>query len=61
MRIHNSDRVLEECGVSEIDDLMLFVDVPNKSLAYMMVTSEHVGWPRRWLTGIELVEEPVYL
>ena len=25
----------------------------------MMVTSEYVGRPRRWATGIELTEEPV--
>ena len=43
----------------EIDDLMPLVDALNKSLADMMVTSEYVGRPRRWATGIELVEEPV--
>jgi hypothetical protein len=35
------------------------VDALNKSLADMMVTSEYVGRPRRWATGIELTEEPV--
>ena len=38
---------------------MPLVDALNKSLADMMVTSEYVGRPRRWATGIELVEEPV--
>ena len=35
------------------------VDALNKSLADMMVTSEYVGRPRRWATGIELTENPV--
>ena len=43
----------------EIDDLKPLVDALNKSLADMMVTSEYVGRPRRWATGIELTEEPV--
>lgn len=47
-------------GCSEISDLMPLVDALNKSLADMMVTSEYVGRPRRWATGIELAEEPVY-
>lgn len=57
--IRNSDRVLDDRGASEIDDLMPLVDALNKSLADMMVTSEYVGRPRRWATGIELTEEPV--
>ena len=57
--IRNSDRILDEYGASEIDDLIPLVDALNKSLADMMVTSEFVGRPRRWATGIELAEEPV--
>lgn len=45
--------------MSEIEDLKPLVDALNKSLADMMVTSEYVGRPRRWATGVELVEEPV--
>jgi len=55
----NTDRILGDWGVSEIDDLKPLVDALNKSLADMMVTSEYVGRPRRWATGIELTEEPV--
>lgn len=44
---------------SEIDDLIPLVDGMNKVLADMLVTSEHVGRPRRWASGIELVERPV--
>ena len=57
--LRNSDRVLDDYGVSEIEDLKPLVDALNKSLADMMVTSEYVGRPRRWATGIELTEEPV--
>ncbi|TXI54302.1 phage portal protein [Mycolicibacter arupensis] len=66
--IHNGDRIWAErqytdmprdFGHSEIEDLMPLVDGLNKSLADMMVTSEYVGRPRRWATGIELTEEPV--
>jgi Phage portal protein, SPP1 Gp6-like len=59
VRLQNSDRLLDEYGCSEIDDLKPLVDALNKSLADMMVTSEYVGRPRRWATGVELAEEPV--
>jgi Phage portal protein, SPP1 Gp6-like len=57
--LRNSDRILDEYGPSEIDDLKPLVDALNKSLADMVVTIEYVGRPRRWATGIELTEEPV--
>lgn len=57
--LRNSERILDDYGVSEIDDLRPLVDALNKSLADMMVTSEYVGRPRRWATGIELTEEPI--
>lgn len=56
--LRNSDRILDDYGSSEIDDLMPLVDGLNKSLSDMMVTSEFVGRPRRWATGIELEERP---
>jgi Phage portal protein, SPP1 Gp6-like len=59
VRLQNSDRLLDEYGCSEIDDLKPLVDALNKSLADMMATSEYVGRPRRWATGVELAEEPV--
>ncbi|WNG95292.1 phage portal protein [Mycobacterium sp. ITM-2016-00318] len=58
VRLLNSDRILDE-GVSEIEDLRPLCDGLNKTLADMMVTSEYVGRPRRWASGIELTEEPV--
>ena len=58
VRFRNGDRLLDD-GTSEIEDLKPLVDGLNKSLADMMVTSEYVGRPRRWATGIELEEVPV--
>lgn len=60
VNLKNADRLLDGYGASEIDDLMPLVDGLNKSLADMMVTSEFVGRPRRWATGIELEERPVF-
>lgn len=59
VNLRNTDRIVTDYGSSEIDDLRPLVDALNKSLADMMVTSEYVGRPRRWATGIELTEEPV--
>jgi Phage portal protein, SPP1 Gp6-like len=66
VNLRNTDRIVNyhygmmfDYGCSEIDDLKPLVDALNKSLADMMVTSEYVGRPRRWATGIELTEEPV--
>lgn len=56
--LRNSDRILDDYGSSEIEDLMPLVDGLNKSLVDMMTTSEYVGRPRRWATGIELEERP---
>ncbi len=54
----NGDRLLGE-PTSEITDLIPLVDGLNKSLIDMMTTSEFVGRPRRWASGIELEERPV--
>ncbi|OKH65404.1 phage portal protein [Mycolicibacterium mageritense] len=59
VNLRNTDRIIGDWGSSEIDDLKPLVDALNKSLADMMVTSEYVGRPRRWATGIELEEVPV--
>lgn len=59
VNLRNTDRIVGDWGISEIDDLKPLVDALNKSLADMMVTSEYVGRPRRWATGLELTEKPV--
>jgi Phage portal protein, SPP1 Gp6-like len=51
------DRLLE-FGSSEIHDLMPLVDGINKILADLMVAAEYTARPRRWATGIEMVERP---
>lgn len=58
VRLLNTDRILDE-GVSEIEDLKPLCDALNKVLADMMVSSEYVGRPRRWASGIELEESDV--
>lgn len=65
VNLRNTDRIVNftysslfDYGLSEIEDLKPLVDALNKSLADMMVTSEYVGRPRRWATGIELTEAP---
>lgn len=59
VQLKNTSRLLDDFGSSEIDDLIPLVDALNKVLADMMVTSEFVGRPRRWATGIELVQQDV--
>lgn len=58
VRLANTDRILGD-PVSEITDLIPLVDALNKTLADMLVGSEYYARPRRWATGVELVEEPV--
>lgn len=55
----NTDRLLDLDGRSEITDLLPLVDALNKNLADMLVGSEYFARPRRWATGVELIEEPV--
>lgn len=59
VQLKNGERLLDECGASEIDDLMPLVDGLNKILTDMLVSAEYTARPRRWATGIELVEQPV--
>jgi hypothetical protein len=43
---------------SEIWDVIPLANALNKVIADALVTSEYVGRPRRWATGIELMELP---
>ncbi|PJE23671.1 MAG: hypothetical protein CK431_09975 [Mycobacterium sp.] len=63
----NADRILltigdalltRQFGHSEIDDLVPLVDGLNATLAGLAVAQEFTARPRRWATGIELVEQP---
>ncbi|RWA22566.1 hypothetical protein MELE44368_12385 [Mycolicibacterium elephantis DSM 44368] len=53
----NASRILG-CGRSELDDLIPLVDGLNATLAGLAVAQEFTARPRRWATGIELVEVP---
>lgn len=53
----NQNRILG-CGHSEIDDLIPLVDGLNATLAGLAVAQEYTARPRRWATGIELIEVP---
>lgn len=55
--IVNRGRLLEVDGVSEMDDLLDLSDALNKLLADMMVTSEFYARPRRWASGLEILED----
>lgn len=48
-----------EDEASVIADLLSIQDAINKLLLDMMVASEYAGRPRRYATGIELVDKPV--
>ncbi|UYG15635.1 phage portal protein [Brachybacterium huguangmaarense] len=52
----NTDR-LNAPGMSEMRDLLPLQDSLNKLLADLMVGSEYYARPRRWATGVELVED----
>lgn len=53
----NRGRLLEVNGVSEMTDLLPLCDGLTKLLTDMMTTSEAFARPRRWASGMELVEQ----
>lgn len=53
----NRGRLAEIDGVSEMADVIDLSDALNKLMADAMVTSEFFARPRRWATGLELVED----
>lgn len=58
VRLLNSDRVLDDEGRSEMDDVLDLSDALTKLLTDLMVASETGARPRRWATGLELDERP---
>jgi hypothetical protein len=56
----NSDRLLDHTGASEIDDLIPLVDALNKLVVDMLTGSEYTAKPRRWASGVELEERPLW-
>lgn len=55
--IVNRGRLLDVDGVSEMAGVTDLADALNKLVADMMVTSEFYARPRRWATGLEIVED----
>ncbi len=55
--IVNRGRLLDVDGVSEMGDVLDLADALNKLVVDMMVTSEFYARPRRWATGLEIVED----
>ncbi|MCK1804072.1 phage portal protein [Brevibacterium sp. R8603A2] len=53
----NRGRLHQLDGVSEMSDILDLADALNKLTSDMMVTSEFFARPRRWVTGLELVED----
>jgi hypothetical protein len=53
----NRGRLLDVDGVSEMNDVLDLADALNKIVTDMLVTSEHYARPRRWATGLEIVED----
>lgn len=53
----NAETILDRFGSSEMEDVIPLSDALGKLLIDMMVSSEYAGRPRRWATGIELVED----
>lgn len=46
-------------GHSEISDLMPLCDALNKQLVDLMISADRTAQPRRWVSGLSLVERPV--
>lgn len=55
--IVNRGRLLDLDGVSEMSVVLDLADALNKLMSDAMVTSEYFARPRRWVTGMEIVED----
>ena len=55
--IVNRGRLLDVDGVSEMADVLDLADALNKLVVDLMVTSEFYARPRRWATGLEVIED----
>lgn len=56
-QVLNRDRLLDFDGVSEMSGILDLTDALNKILLDALVTSEDYARPRRWATGMEIVED----
>jgi len=53
----NRGRLLDTEGISEMDPILDVCDALNKVMSDAMVSSEYFARPRRWVTGMEIVED----
>ncbi len=53
----NRARLLDVQGSSEMTDILDLSDALNKVAADSMVSSEYFARPRRWVTGLEIMED----
>lgn len=53
----NRQRLLDVDGASEMTDVLDLTDGLNKVMSDAMVSSEYFARPRRWVTGLEIVED----
>lgn len=54
--LRNGDRLMQT-GVSEMQDVMSLTDALVKLTTDMLTASEYAARPRRWASGVELVED----
>ena len=54
----NRPRLLAQEGESELADVLPVADAVNKLATDMMVSAEYHAMPRRWATGVEIIEKP---
>ena len=52
----NRRRILAPTGESELTDVLPLADAVNKLATDLMISSEFHSMPRRWATGVEVVE-----
>ncbi|WP_448810462.1 phage portal protein [Agromyces bauzanensis] len=53
----NRTRLLDFDGASEMTDILDLTDGLNKIMSDALVTSEYFARPRRWVTGLEVIED----
>lgn len=56
VRFRNGGRLLDD-GVSEMRDVLSLTDAVVKLTTDLLTSSEYAARPRRWATGVELVED----
>lgn len=53
----NRRRITNQVGESELNDVTPLIDAMNKAATDLMISMEFHAQPRRWATGIEIVED----